>query len=357
MENKLNIWVDIDNAPHVLVLYPLIIKLQGLGHTVCITARDYGQVIPLLNLYGLEFRLIGRHAGKNKTKKVLFFFFRSLQLILYALNRRFDLAFCHGSRGLFIPAKLLNIPLVVLSDYEYTALPGFLGNWATMMMVPEVIPDNVIKDRGLKLELFCKYPGIKEDLYVFDSQPNPAILKDLGISSSKVIVLVRPPATMAHYHVQKSEQFFYMVLDYLIEKRGIHVILSPRTDLQKEDLIHYLENKSADNITILTKVYRGPELIQVADIVISGGGTMNREAACLGVPVYSIYAGPLGAVDRYLMTSGRLGSVRDYKDLEKISFVKTPSNSIVRKNSNTEKLLDFIIKALLSVTRLSAEKI
>ena len=42
----------------------------------------------------------------------------------------------------------------------------------------------------------------------------------------------------------------------------------------------------------------------LADALVSAGGTMNREAAVLGTPVWSIFEGPLGAVDELLVARG-----------------------------------------------------
>lgn len=275
-------------------------------------------------MYGLKYRVLGKHAGKNKILKVLSFFTRSLQLLFFALGKRFSLVFCHGTRGVFLPAKLLGIPLLVLFDYEYTALPGFMEQWITESMMPEVIPDDVMRERGIDLGRCTKYPGFKEELYIYDYPENHDLFKELGIPESKVIVLIRPPATMAHYHQKRSEQLFNEVLNYFLNKENVHLLLIPRTAKQRVELEKQLKEWSAVNVTIPDRVYFGAQLIRSADVIVSGGGTMNREAACLEVPVYSIYAGPLGGVDQYLIRSGKLRYISEAEQLKEIPLRKRP---------------------------------
>jgi hypothetical protein len=332
-------------------LGPIVRRLRSLGHDVRISARTYGQVVPLLALYGLEAQIIGRHAGKSKLKKVLFLIARSLRLFLYAFGSRFDLALCHGSRAIFAPCRLLRIPLVLMSDYEYTAFPSFICSWASLWLLPEVMTDEILEGRGYRVDRCRRYPGLKEELYVYRDRPNTGILAELGVLESKVIVLVRPPATMAHYHVRASEKLFHLALDYLTARSNVHVILVPRTDSQKKDLERYITSKAISNISIPRKPYRGPELILSADVVLGGGGTMNREAACLGVPVYSMFAGELGAVDKHLILTGKLKTVAGLQDLAEIPLRKKPRLTAAAGAEVSEKLVDFIVDALLSVGR------
>lgn len=350
-KNTLKIWVDIDNAPHVLVLSPIIRRLRSLGHEVWISARDFGQVVPLLKLHGLSAEIIGQHAGKSKYRKILFLFSRSVRLFFYAFNRHFDLALSHGSRATFAPCRLLRIPLVLMQDYEYTAFPPFICRWASLWLLPKVVTNEILKLRGYNINKRLEYPGLKEELYIYADRPNSGILTELGISESKVIILLRPPATMAHYHIHASEELFFLSLDYLAACPNVHIILLPRTPGQAKDLEYYIQSKMIPNISIPDKVYRGPELILSVDIVMGGGGTMNREAACLGVPVYSMFAGKLGAVDRHLIQTRKMKMVTGLQDLAMIPLRKKPNPTAVNGTQVTEKLIDFIVNALLAVGR------
>lgn len=351
----MRIWVDIDNAPHVLVLGPLIRRLQSLGHEVLVTAREYGQVVPLLALHHLDAEIIGRHAGRSKYKKMLFLVSRSVRLFFFAIHRHFDLSLSHGSRAIFVPCRLLRIPLVLMQDYEYTAFPPFVCRWATLWLLPKVVTNDILKLRGYHINRRLEYPGLKEELYVYEERPNDDILTELGIPESKVLVLLRPPATMAHYHIRASEKLFHLSLDYLASRPNVHIILLPRTTDQKKDLEFYIHSKMITNISIPSKVYRGPELILSVDIVMGGGGTMNREAACLGVPVYSMFAGKLGAVDRYLIESKKMKVVRGLQDLVMIPLRKKQKPAAANGTELTEMLLDFIVRALLAAAKKNGE--
>ena len=342
-------WVDMDNAPHVLVMAPIIRRLESLGHEVEITARDYGQTLPLLCLRGLPHTVIGRHSGAGKLGKYAAFVRRSLDLVRFARSRRFDLAMSHGTRAVYLPARLLSIPLVILGDYEHTTLPAFMGRWVTLLLVPDVIPPSVVARQGISESTVRGYPGLKEDLYVHEVQPDAAFLTDLNIDSRKVIALVRPPATMAHYYVQESGALFREVMALLCARQDVEVILLPRTSDQGRELEGELARTGCPNVHIPARVYDGPSLVWFSDLVISGGGTMNREAATLNVPVYSIYQGPLGAVDRHLSETGRLRLIGDASELADIPLVKASPEKRATTPQAQKKVLEFIVASILSV--------
>ncbi len=349
-------WADIDNAPHVLVLRPIIEWLTRAGHVVEITARDYGQTLPLLDLFGMPYTVVGRHAGKRTYRKVLSFITRSIGLLLFARKRRFAAAFCHGTRGVFIPAKLLGIPLVVMSDYEHAATPNFMRRWPSMLLVPEVIPREAFGcTRGKAAEL-RKYPGLKEELYVYDCEPDPGELLDMQIDLARPVILVRPPASMAHYHVRAGDDLFLAVLEHLRRRGELQVILLPRTRDQAAELKCYLQQHPAPNVRVPDKVTYGPNLIYHSDLVISGGGTMNREAACMDVPVVTIFQGALGAVDKYLMDQGRLKMMEDVRMLDSWSFQRGPRADLKVRRRAREKLATFIGESILSVARAPADR-
>lgn len=175
----MNIWVDVVNAPHVLVLTPIMNELKNRGHTICITARKYGQTIPLLDLYGHKYIKVGHHPGKNKFKKVLSLLVRGLTLYFFIKKRKFDIALCHGSRSIILTTKMLHIPLVVLGDYEYTSMPTFMRKWVKRVITPEVIPHKRYLARGLDISRVVQYPGLKEEnsMSMISNQPTKYLMK------------------------------------------------------------------------------------------------------------------------------------------------------------------------------------
>ncbi len=344
-------WVDMDNAPHVHVLRPLILELRSRGHEVFITARDYGQTLPLLELYRLDGRCIGRHSGKRRIGKYASFILRSLRLLLFALGKRFDAVISHGSRAVFPAAHLLRIPLIGMCDYEHAELPRFMTRWQRMVLIPSVIPVAVFLQKGVPPERVCQHPGLKEDLYIHDFQPDSSFIDEVGIDPRRLLVLVRPPATMAHYAVPESENLFLEVLQRLSTRSDVNVLLLPRTAGQGDFLRDHVRRMAYGNVFFPAHVYNGPNLIWHSDLVISGGGTMNREAASLGVPVLSIYQGPVGAVDRHLVETGRLMHITRVDELDRISITK--SGHLVRNGGREAgaAIRHFIVDHIIEVAR------
>jgi predicted glycosyltransferase len=311
-KNK-RIWIDLDNSPHVPFFKPIIEKLTKTGYSVLLTARDCSQTCRLADLAGLHYKRIGRHHGKNKFIKLCGLLYRAFQLIPTVVKDKPSLALSHGSRAQLITAKLLGMSTIIISDYEYArSLPLIYPDWE---IVPEVITHSKTKKDKCHI---LKYPGIKEDVYVPNFKPNPNIKEHLGLHENDLIVTIRPPATDAHYFVSQSEELFEAVMDFLIHEQNARLVLLPRNEKQSE-LIRktYQEWIVNEKIVIPNDVIDGLNLIWFSDLVISGGGTMNREASALGVPVYSIFRGKIGDVDRYLSESGRLILIECIDDIKK----------------------------------------
>lgn len=329
--SRKQIWIDLDNSPHVPFFAPIIEELKARGYSVTLTTRDAFQVNELVDLFHFKCKRIGRHYGKARIMKVLGTGFRAFQLALFALHKKPDLSVSHGSRAQTIASKILGIPSLVLLDYEF-AQP-FPLMWPTWVMAPEVIPLAETHRHSRALQ----YPGIKEDVYVPSLQPDPAIKARLGLNGRDLVVVLRPPASEAHYHSPKSDELFAATMDFLSETPNIRVILLPRTAKQGS----YVRQSwpapfASDKIVIPEHAEDGLNLIWHSDLVISGGGTMNREAAALGVPVYSIFRGKIGAVDHYLAETGRLVLIETPQDVRtKISLTRRRRTAYSKKASNT----------------------
>lgn len=340
---KKRIWIDIDNSPHVLFFSPIIKRLREDGHEVTVTARECAQTYGLLELHQISFTAIGRHYGKSLLRKVAGLAIRSIQLLHFALRKNIDLAVSHGSRSLVWTAYLLRIPCITLYDYEYVQTSLF-NRLSTKVLLPELIPDEVLRSIGLDSDKVARYPGLKEEVYLDDFRPDPGIYRQLGIDRNRVLITIRPPATMAHYHNPESEKLFQAALRSIRSHEAVTAVVLPRNDEQREEVRRH--DPVQGSLVIPEKPVDGLNLLWHSDIVISGGGTMNREAALLGVPVYSIFSGRRGAVDQALVRQGKLRFIRAAEDIEQIVFRKKEADPAPpRKN---HRVIDVILDEILT---------
>jgi predicted glycosyltransferase len=337
------IWIDLENSPHIPFFRPIIEELSKKGFTVVLSARDCSQTCGLADRNGLRYERIGRHWGKNNIFKVLGLLVRTLQLMPFALKEKPALSLSHGSRAQLVLSRLLRIPSVLIFDYEFVQLIFQKPTW---VILPEVVPAEAIKYDQHRI---LKYPGIKEDVYVPTFSPDPLILEELGIDGKDMIITIRPPATEAHYFKPESDVLFNATIDHFGQLDDVRMILLPRNSNQEISIREkWPDLISKGRLIIPDHVIDGLNLIWHSDFVISGGGTMNREAAALGVPVYSIFRGKIGAVDKYLAKNGRLillESVADIKD--KVSLVKRVHPTETGVNGN--RTLDSIVGTIISV--------
>lgn len=337
------VWIDIDNSPHVPFFLPIIHELERNGVEVVLTARDIYQVTDLLKFFDLRCKVIGGHYGKNKVLKVMGNLVRSLQLLPTA-SKRPSLAVNHGSRAQILASKMTGVPTVMMHDYEHSTKTGFVEPTWTFM--PEVIPTNSM---GKDDTHTVKYPGLKEDVYVLGFRPDPNFKKNLGIKDSELVITLRPPATEAHYHNPEAEKLFDATMRLLADKTNVKAITLPRNGKQKQQIKDaWPELIASGRVIVPDNPLNGLDLIWASDLVISGGGTMNREAAALGVPVYSIFRGKIGAVDQYLAQTGRLMLLETPEDvMTKISL--TPWNRPATPESANRNALQRIVSSILYI--------
>jgi predicted glycosyltransferase len=340
------IWIDIDNSPHVPFFVPIIEELRKRGHEVIVTARDAYQVRELLDLYRLPCKVIGRHYGKNRAAKILGTCIRAVQLIPRMFHEKIDLAVSHGSRAQMMCGFALGIPTLLILDYEYIAMMGFIRpDW---IFVPQMIPDS--KELKPKRQVL-RYPGLKEDVYVPRLQLNPSVGNQLGFDEDDIVVTVRPPAVEAHYHNPEAEVLLDAALNFLTQAPEVRVILLPRNEEQARTLREtWGKWISSHKIVIPEHAVDGINLIWFSDLVVSGGGTMNREAAALGVPVYSIFRGKIGAVDRHLQQEGRLLLIESVEDIPKKIVLKRRQKN-EQKICNDRPALQAIVDGIRNITK------
>lgn len=339
------LWFDLDNSPHVPFFFPIIKRFGENHHTVFITARDCFQVCGLADYYKLDYTRIGRHYGKNKALKVVGTLFRALQLLPIIAKTKPDIALSHGSRAMIIAANIRKIPCVVMTDYEFANKPPLVK--LSLVIVPEVLEMDDVATGNTKV---VKYPGIKEDVYVPFFKPDGSIQRELNLTADQIVVTIRPPATEAHYHNPESEILFSEVLNLLAVAENVKMVILPRNEIKQTAWIkdNWPGLFASGKAVIPSTVLDGLNLIWHSDLVVSGGGTMNREAAALGVPVYSIFRGRIGAVDRFLAQSGRLCLLETKDDVrQKIRIAKRCRPA--RLHQPASEALDAIMRAVIEV--------
>jgi predicted glycosyltransferase len=326
-------------SAHVLVFRPLIRLLERQGHQVEVTARDYAQTLELLELHGLEAEVIGRHGGRSRVGKARSLFSRLRALRAWAHHRDFDVALAHGSHELTLTARRLGIPSATTFDYEFAWLQHQLGcRAATRVVVPASIPPERLARYGARPPKLRQYEGLKEEYYLADFEPDASVLEPFALDADRVLVVLRPPPDVSLYH-RHSNPLFPQTLASVGRDERVHAIVLPRTREQRD----YVRSLAYPRVIVPEHAVDAQSLIALADVVVSAGGTMNREAAALGVPVHTTYGGRLGGVDEALIREGRLIPLTDPRALD---LRKREDTGFARVRRDPHDLLDLLLSAV-----------
>jgi uncharacterized protein len=332
------IWIDLTAPAHPVVFRPIVERLRAAGHEVDVTARDYAQTLALAGRLGLEHHAVGAHGGAKRTRKLGALVQRSFALWRWARGRGFDLAAAHGSNDLAVVARALKIPAVDMFDYEWATLQHTVGcRPARRVMTPDAIPPERLRRYGVTGPKLAQFPGLKEEYYLADFEPDRSVLGDLGLDPARVLVAVRPPPDVSLYH-RKANRLFPQVLDHIGRDPGVQAVVVPRTAQQRR----FLQWLNLPSLVVPEEAVDGQSLVALVDVVVSAGGTMNREAVALGTPVYTTYGGRLGGVDEALIREGRLRPLTDPRAIE---LVKRDGSAAVHRR-DPQLLVDLMLGAL-----------
>jgi hypothetical protein len=337
----MRLWIDLANSPHVPFFRALIPEFERRGAQVETTAREFAQTVEMAEAAGLSAVVIGSHGGRKLSGKAGNLWGRSRALRDWARGRRFDLAVGHNSYAQVLAARLLGIRSVTLMDYEHQPANHLAFRLASRVIVPRSFPAAALKRYGARVSKVRRYDGTKEDVYLADFIPDPQFagtLRALGVRDEDVLVVVRPPARDALYHRFENELF-----DELINRLRAHprvkIILLARTEEQRR---MYNERAGA-NLILPRSALDGANLVAAADLVVSAGGTMNREAAALGIPAATIYAGRWAALDEELVREGRLRRILTRDDLQSLPIEKKKPARARRARGVREEVVDLIL--------------
>ncbi|HEX3873423.1 MAG TPA: DUF354 domain-containing protein [Solirubrobacteraceae bacterium] len=328
----MRVWVDLTNSPHVLVMRPVIARLRSDGHDVAVTARDFSQTLELCDRFGIDHTPLGRHRGGRLAAKARGLAERSFELTRWARRRGFDLAVGHGSNDISLAARLLRIPCSTMFDYEWATVQHNINcRLAQAVVVPDAIPPERLSRYGADGKL-GRYAGLKEEYYLADFEPDDRVLDELGLDRTQPIVVVRTPPAVSLYHRFENDLF----AGVLARVRGSQAVVLPRIADQRRELV------AAGGFIVPEQAIDAQSLIAHADLVISAGGTMNREAVALGTPVWTTFEGRLGAVDAGLIADGRL---RRLERVDQLELRKRDAGSVARRTRRDVGLLVGLLSA------------
>lgn len=333
------IWFDLDNSPHVPLFKPVFQELDKRHLDYIITSREFAQTEELLKLWNIPHKLIGRHAGKNKIKKVLNLYDRAKELRKYFGDERNISAVSHGSRTQLLAAWQMKIKSILMLDYEYTESKIF-NYLSTTLLIPKYIPDERLKSVGINLKKVIRYNGFKEELYLKDFVYDPKFRESINIPNEKILVVIRPPSMVGNYHDSRSENLLIEAIKHFSKSDDAIILIVNRTNKEKNLINEKVTKKN--NIRFLEKSVDGLQLLFSADISISGGGTMNREAALLGTKAFSIFTGRRPYLDEYLQKMRKLTFIESPDDFEKIKVEKQKKLLPKFENNLVSEITDII---------------
>lgn len=339
----MKVWIDMTNSPHVPFFRPLIGLLEERGHEVRVSARDFAQTLELLDAAGIEHSVVGPpHGGAGRVGKVRAMGSRLRALRGWARPQQFDLALSHASHELPLAARSLAVRSSYAYDYEFARAQHTLGSRAaTRVVAPDVIPQERLDRLGAKAGKVRRYPGLKEEYYLSGFSPDHGVLGVLGLDPARVLVVVRTPPEVSLYH-RHGNPLFTTVLERLGRDSGVQAVVLPRTPAQRDGL----REAALPSLVVPEHAIDAQSLIALADLVVSAGGTMNREAVALGTPVWTTFAGRLGAVDEGLIASGRLAELTD---ADALVLAKKTTVGVVEQR-DPELMLELLLSALEPAT-------
>ena len=337
----MRLWIDLANSPHVPFFVGLLPEFTRRGHSVAFTVRDFAQTVALAQQAGLDYKLIGGHGGASLWGKAQHIAGRAFALARWARGRKFDLAVSHNSYAQTAAARLCGVRAVTLMAYEHQTANHLAFRLAHKVIVPRAFPDSALRKYGATPSKVARYDGLKEDVYLSDFTPDAAFrteLQHLGIHEAHILIVVRPPADEALYHRFENE-LFDALLARLARRGDVRAVILPRSATQRA---RYGAQRNA-NFILPEQPLHGANLIAHSDLVISAGGTMNREAAALGVPAATIYAGRWAALDEWLVQENRLIRLATRADLDALPLRKKDAASARHAHQVREEIISHIL--------------
>ena len=331
------VWIDLANSPHVLFFAPVIAELHRRDVATVVTARDFAQTVPLCERFAIRAEIVGRHGGGGLAGKARSLVARVRELRRCAARTRPALAVSHNSYAQTAAGRSLRIPVMTAMDYEFQPANHLAFRCADLVAVPNAFPLDRLRAQGARPAKTWRYLGLKEHIALAGFAPEPGYLAAHGVAGDRPVIVVRPPAATALYH-RFENPLFERLLRRLQRDDDVRTLVFARTPEQAATL----RQEGFDDLLWQGKALDGRQLVAGADAVVSAGGSMNREAAVLGTPAYSIYAGKLAAVDRALVAEGRLTLLSCEADVDALRLGAKPSARVPVAAIGSDLLEEFV---------------
>lgn len=300
----MKVWIDLANSPHPLLFAPIARRLEAEGAEVAITVRDHAQTGELALQRWPEAAVIG--TGRLARPRAILG--RARELGRWARRERPDVALSHNAYAQIVAARALRIRAVTAMDYEHQPANHLAFRAAQTILLPEAVPQRAVRRQGARPGKVIRYPGLKEEVYLADFEPDPGIESMLGLDRSGGLGLAAARAAPAGAAYHRAENPLFEQALRVLSERGEHLVVVLARHPEQRRAIAAL---GFERVVIPEAAVDGRSLLWAADLFVGAGGTMTREAALLGTPTYSIFSGPQAAVDVLLERRGLLTHLRD----------------------------------------------
>jgi uncharacterized protein len=341
-------WIDLANSPHVLLFSPLVRRLEELGHEVVLTARDHAQTLELARERWERVDVIGGPSPKERRGKAATMVQRARRLARWARADRPDVALCHNSFGQLMAARALGIRSMNAMDFEHQPLNHLSFRLADRLLLPAALCGSGVRRQGASPRKTRYYDGLKEELYLGDFEPQPDVPRKLGFDRGRwsMLVVVRTPPSRAIYHRFGNPLFLDALRSVGRHRDALCVVLARHPEERAA-----VGELGLPNLVVPGRAVDARSLMYAADMVLGGGGTMTREAALLGVPTYTLFAGKPPAVDRWLEQRGLLRRLRTSSQLAALAPRRAEPAGLERLRTRGEELVELFVREATAAVR------
>lgn len=334
---KKTVWFDITNTPQVHFLHGISRILGDKEYNFMFTARDFSETLGLLEQkIGKNFEVIGTHHGKSRVRKIIGLGVRLLKMS--NLVKEYDISLSNGSENAIWLSKLKRRPSIAFGDNDL-AKQWTYSRFVNHSFFPTAIDPSILDRQGLKNK-YTLYEGFKEDIYLSSFTPDPKFFKKLPFNE---YIVLRAENLQANYVSNSStKSIIPEILELLLDK-GINIVFLPRYNTDRKLI------KTTSQVFIPDGPIDGLNLVYYSSGVFTGAGTLAREAACMGLPSFSFFAGErLLSVDKKLVNEGKMYFSRNPNELVN-EFLRTklnrPDLSLSKINA---KKLEYLLKRKIS---------